>query len=532
MPVSDIVTSEPASDETVVAPHVALPSSSSYPTPPAPPHEDKDAQRVKGMALSGLKSMGLRTIVSLLLRIVGSLVLARYLFPKDYGVFGIAATLMTMGMWLAEAGLSAGLVRQKREPTRDEIFTVFVCQQILTLVIIAVLLAITPLLVKIYHLTPTSVALTRAMILGLTLYSLRVVPMMMLERDLRFTDVARCELIENVIRTVSVILLAIMGAGAWALAGSILLSSAIYLVCVWNTASWQPRGRFDRSIVLPLLRFGLPFQLNAILPALGGSAVPGLVGSVLGIGVLGYINWAAGIASVPMMLNAMLIRIAFPAYSRLQDKPEALAQYLNMSLRRLGVVLYAVVSLIIVACPVLIPPLFTNRWNPAIVLVQWACIEAVFQTMVGTIAAVQNATGYPSERLMVTVFAGILRWIITYLVVYHLPGAFSPLDALGVGLAVVSLVEVYATAYLVRRRTPECHQIVAELNRPLFASGIVLLGAVYLGGALAPDSIYLRGAVTLVSLIVLTLLRETLTPWRLIRPEIPGILSMLRTKHV
>ena len=182
------------------------------------------------------------------------------------------------------------------------------------------------MLLHLYKLSPAALLLLVVMSLGLFLSSLRVIPMMALERDLQFPVIARCELIENLAQTTGTILLAYLGWGAWALAGGGIVRGVVGLACVWAASPWRPQGRFHFAIVKQLARFGVAYQLNAIVPSLLGGWMPLVVGRLLGVAAVGMVGWAANIASVPMMLSGVLNRVAFPAYSRLQSDPEALGR--------------------------------------------------------------------------------------------------------------------------------------------------------------------------------------------------------------
>ena len=84
-----------------------------------------DSAAVRTRAVSGVKALTARTLVSVLLRAVSSLTLARLLFPRDYGVFAIAAYITGLGMFLCDVGLGGALVRQSQKPSQNEAFTVF-----------------------------------------------------------------------------------------------------------------------------------------------------------------------------------------------------------------------------------------------------------------------------------------------------------------------------------------------------------------------------------------------------------------------
>ncbi|MDR3710321.1 MAG: oligosaccharide flippase family protein [Capsulimonadaceae bacterium] len=451
---------------------------------PPEPSSTNYKQTVVANALGGAKALTLRTAFSIVLRIVSSLCLARLLFPRDYGAFAIAAYVTSIGMYLCDAGLASALVRQPGKPSANEMVTVFVCQQILTGVAVFGIICATPLLVHYSHFPGRSLLMVDCMALGLFLSSLRNVPMMSLERNLSFVQIAWCELLEGVVQTASAILFAYLGWGPWALAGSGLCRGLVGLCCVWRIAPWRPSGKFELSIVRRLLRFGLPFQLTAIIPGVlsGWSTI--LVSKLVSVAAVGIVGWATNIASVPMMLSGVLNRIAFPAYSRIQDEPAVLTQYVISSIRRINAVVVVVASLVVFTVPVLIPLIFRSRWAAAIPLVQWLSMDGVLTITNGLVASAQCALGYPGDRLGITILLGSLRWAVGYAVI-----ATFGISGVGPMMVAMTCFETFVALVILRRREPACAPLLPELASAVASEGFAICLALALSWIIFPASI-------------------------------------------
>ncbi|WP_163869397.1 oligosaccharide flippase family protein [Myxococcus eversor] len=428
-----------------------------------------DTGEVKARALRGMVVLVARTVASQGLRVVSALVLSRLLFPADYGLFGIVAYASSLGVFLGDLGLSAALVRQSHEPTRDETFTIFWCHQALTAVIVAAVCALAPRLTEGYALGQEAVPMVWAMALGLFLSSLRVIPLMTLERALAFSAIARAELVENVAQVASTLALAAAGLGAWALALGTLVRGAVGLVCIGWASPWRPRGTFRVGVLRRLLGFGLAFQLPPLVAALVAGWVPLVVGHVLGKDAVGLVNWAWALASTPIMLSVVLNRVAFPAYCRLQDDPVGFAEYLRTSLRRLSTVLLLTLPVAVLGMPVLVPLFFGQRWVEAVPLVQWFSLECLLVTMIGLLATAQNAGGRPWERLVVVVGAGAAKWGLGTWAIHHFG-----LAGVGPVGTVVVLGEVAVTAWRVSRLNPALRGLAARVLEPLVSVGLLL----------------------------------------------------------
>ncbi|HEX8698202.1 MAG TPA: oligosaccharide flippase family protein [Myxococcaceae bacterium] len=472
---------------------------------------------VKARAGRGVTVLAARTVVSQVLRVVSALCLSRLLFPADYGLFGIVAYATSLGVFLGDLGLSAALVHQPHEPTEDEMSTIFWCHQALTAGIVATIVVLAPSLVEGYALGAQALPMVYVMAGGLFLSSLRVMPMMALERKLAFPVIARAELIENVAQVATTIGLAALGCGAWSLAGGGLVRGLVGLVCLWWASPWRPRGTFRFAVVRRLLSFGLAFQLPPLVGTLSLGWVPLVVGRVLGKDAVGFVNWAVALAATPMMVSAILNRVAFPAYCRLQDDPVGFADYLRTSLRRLTAAFCLFIPLAVFAVPVAVPLFFGERWVPAVPLVQWFSMEAILTTLIGLLATSQNASGRPWERFAVVLGVGVLRWSLSGFIIqrYGLAG-IGPLGIFA------SLCELWVTAWLVARLNPALKGLVAQVVEPFVTVGLLLLGLCVALPRLVSQGPWAQ-AVTGVGLFLLLFL---------VRERIPGPLPLVAELRV
>ncbi|AKQ69021.1 Polysaccharide biosynthesis protein [Myxococcus hansupus] len=476
------------------------------------------AVEVKARALKGMFVLALRTVASQGLRVVSALFLSRLLFPSDYGLFGIVSYAASLGVFLGDLGLSAALVRQAHEPTRDETFTIFWCHQALTAVVVATVCLLAPALTRGYALGDAAVPMVWALALGLFLSSLRVIPLMALERQLAFSVIARAELIENVAQVITTISLAALGFGAWALALGGLVRGAVGLACIAWASPWRPQGHFRVEVLKRLLGFGLAFQLPPLVAAMVAGWVPLVVGHLLGKEAVGLVNWAWALASTPMMLSVVLNRVAFPAYCRLQDDPAGFAEYLRTSLRRLSAVLLIAIPFAVLAMPVAVPFFFGTRWLSAVVLVQWFSMECILTTLVGLLATAQNAGGRPWERLAVVVGVGVAKWALgTWAIQRFGLAGIGPVGVL------VGLVEVWVTALLVQRLNPAMGGLTRQVVEPLVTLGLVLLAACTAARSLVPEGVWAQAFVG----------AGLFSAWVYVRERLPGTLPLLgELRHI
>jgi len=480
-------------------------------------------QEVKSKAVSAVKALGIRTLITLLIRIGSSLIMARLLFANDYGAFAVAAWILGMGTFLSDVGLAGALVRQHTKPTRDEEFTVFISQQVIAAVIVVLVITVGPALAGVSNMAASQRGILYVMALNLFNNSLRVIPLMALERELKFKTIAKIELTQSVVNTALNIFLAWLGWGAWALAIGSVAGATATTVGVWIASPWKPGGVYRFGIVKRLAKFGIAFQLNALMPTLLSGWIPILVGKLLGLTAVGFVNWANSLASVPMMLSAVLNRVAFPAYARLQDHPETLGNYVKTAARRLMALMTLVVPLGVLACPVAIPVLFKARWAPAIPLVQWFSIDVMLGTLLGVLASVQNATGFAADRLWVATATGLARWGVGFLAI-----RWFGIAGVGPTVVLITLTELMSTTWLIQVRNGKSAGLMTAVLSPVLRIAL-MIGAAWGLSQLVPGvHPYVQSFISVGCFVTLLVVTEVLTRGRMVTEELMAIVRMVR----
>lgn len=164
-----------------------------------------------------------------------------------------------------------------------------------------------------------------------------LIPLALMNRDLQFERIA----IVNVAATLAAALtrlgLAVAGAGAWALVAGYAASGLYILVGAMVARPFRPRLRFHLPEIRPLLRFGLRASAAHIAQQIFRNVDYLLIGGFYGAAPLAIYRVGFDIAMEPAMAVGTLVnRASLPVFARAAASPEALAQSLLWSLRRLA----------------------------------------------------------------------------------------------------------------------------------------------------------------------------------------------------
>lgn len=361
--------------------------------------------------------LGVRTAAVQLTVLGGQIALARLLDPGDFGVYAIVQFALSFFVLFGDAGLGAGLIQQKATPSARELSSVFWFQGLMALAVIAVvftLAGLTPLVWK--ELPAVGPWLLRALSLQLMLTALRVVPCILMERELQFGKLATLDLVLSVTFYVAAVGLAWRGWGVWSLVLAVVAQGAVGLIVAYILRPFRPMAALDRHYLRGVLRFGVPFQLNHAVAFINGAVTPLYAGAKLGAHPLGLLGWAQSTAYFPLKLVEIVGRVAFPLYSRLQDDKVLLGESFGRSVQLCASFTAFFVALFFGMGERVIAIVFSEKWIPALGLLHIYSGAIAIGFLAPLVGAVLDSTGRPRLVLRLSVCWTALNWVVVPLV--------------------------------------------------------------------------------------------------------------------
>ncbi len=443
--------------------------------------QEIDVATIKKRSITGVFSLVTRTFFIQIISQVVTFLLTVYLSPTDYGVFFLVSTVIVFLTYFSDIGLAAALIQKKDEVTVDDLKTTFTIQQLLVVTMVIIGLALSPVIASLYDLNTPGVQLYQALVIAFFLSSLKTIPSILLERQLKFQKLVIPEIVETLVFNVLILILAINGFGITSFTYSVLARGFVGVVVLYFIAPWKIQIGISRQSASKLLSFGLPFQANSLLALIKDNLFFLYLGAVLPKPALGYIGVAQKWAYIPLrLIMDNLIRITFPSFSRLTDNPPYLAKAIEKTLFSTMVFIFPSLAGMVLLMPQFIEifPKY-EKWEPALLSLFFFAINAALSSITTPLTNALNAIGKIKMTLKLMIFWTGATWVLTPILIM-----FYDFNGVAIASALVSL-SVFGVVYLVKKDIP--FTLLPQFLPPFVATGVMSVFLYFIGNMLIVD---------------------------------------------
>jgi PST family polysaccharide transporter len=384
----------------------------------------------------GRVALAVRTALAQVIILGGTVVLARRLHPAEFGAFAMVQFVLSVLTLVGDAGLGGALVQKKETPTQRELSSVFWAQLALSLTVVAIAWALGELLPIVWPDLPEGAPwILRALAINFVFLSARVVPTLLMERELHFVRVAILDTVNSITFYLVASILALEGMGVWALVIGTLAQGALSFGTAIALRPWRPTFEVDVPVLRGLLGFGIPYQARGGLFMLARATFAVIGGSLLGSHAVGLLNWALENAWFPMTFVDILARVSFPLYSRLQSTPQLFAAEMEKSVRVGASITFFITSLWVGLGSAITEIVFSAQWLEAVPMLTVLAISVVVVMPMFLLSAAFDAIHQPRVVMIATALVALVAWPATAIGT-HLAGAMG--FACGYAIALAS----------------------------------------------------------------------------------------------
>ena len=287
---------------------------------------------LKAEAISGAKWTTASSLGVAAIQFCQLIVVARILSPSDFGLMAMVMAVIGFAQIFTDVGISSAVIHRQSN-TQQALSSLYWLNVFAGAAVFLLTIAATPVVVAFFD-EPRLEVLLPCVALLFLITPFGQLFQLLLQKELRFRDLALVEILSVIVGAVVAIGCAYEGLGVYSLAfaqiGIACFTTVSLAMIVWR--QWRPTFLFRTAAIRPYIRFGL-FQLgDRGLNFLAARVDQIIIGAILGAGTLGIYNFAWNLAIMPVTrISPILTRIAFPVFAKVQLENERLKRgYLLM----------------------------------------------------------------------------------------------------------------------------------------------------------------------------------------------------------
>lgn len=331
-------------------------------------------------------------ILSQFISFAVSIILARLLMPKEYGVIAIAMIFIAISNVLASSGLGTSLV-QKKDADNVDFSTMFYSGIVLAIILYIILYIVSPFIAALYK-NDLICPVLRVLGISIPISSINSIQQAAVSRKLDFKKFFYATSVGSVLSGICGILMAYSEFGVWALVAQQLSNNIINTLTLNLIVKWRPTLVFSYDRFKELFGFGVKFMFTNLI----GTFFAQLKGLIIGVKYtesdLAYYNRGENFPSLLSNNIANSINVVlFPTLAKVQDDRDELKKIIRRSMRTSSFIMCPLLFSLTATADNLVHILLTDEWLPCVPFVQVVSVSYIFKIFSTTSIQSLNAIG-------------------------------------------------------------------------------------------------------------------------------------------
>lgn len=396
------------------------------------------SKTITGFLWSFVESAGVQ-----LMRFLFGIILARLLFPEQFGLIGMLSIFMAVAQSILDSGFGAALV-QKENASRIDFSTIFFFQIAIGLLIYTIIYFVAPWISSFYN-QPLLTSLSRVLSLIFIINSLGWVHGTILSKNINFNSLAYINLFSSFFSGIFGVVLAILGYGVWSLVAQQLINSLCITILFWFFSPWRPVFVFSLTSLKGLFKYGSRIFISGILNQLFENIYYLISGKLFSIRELGFFSRAKTFADIPSSsISSIIGRVAFPIFSIIQSDRSKLLYGLKKIYTTIGLVHFSLIISLSVMSNNLVLVLLSDKWADSITFLKLLFLCGLFTPLHIISMDVIRAVGNSGLYLKIEIIKKVLI-VINIIITYR-----WGLNSVIIGMIIISCLSFFISSYYIK----------------------------------------------------------------------------------
>ena len=356
-------------------------------------------------------------LLTMLIQMVVSIIVARQLMPEDFGIMAILTFFTSVSLAIVDSGFSQTLIR-KQNPSDEEYRSVLGFNVAVSLILYIVLLVVTPYIANFYgHSIIATVA--PVLFLVLPINSLCVVQTVMFTKEFRFALLSKIVFLASLISGVVAVVMAVAGFGIWSLVAQRLLMMGIKAVAFWMIRRWRSDAHFSLAAIRAMMPFSLRLLATDLIASIYNNVAQLFIGKMHSTAMLGYYSQAQKLKDLPVTSTVQAVQgVTYPALSEINDNDQKFGDGYERIVRMLGFVVFPVMLGFVAIAEDMFLLLLGDRWMPTVPYFEILALSGLFYPLA---VVAYNVLKVRSDGRVIVRLEVLKRVIMTLVLCYTIP---------------------------------------------------------------------------------------------------------------
>ncbi|MCO5948251.1 lipopolysaccharide biosynthesis protein [Mucilaginibacter flavidus] len=365
---------------------------------------------------------------------LSTIILSRLLSPESYGVIGLITVFTNFIMVFSDGGLSYALIRSDYGRTYQRVLNNLSWLLGIILFLMTIALAYP---ISVFYKNPNLFWPTIVLSFTFLLRSLSLVQGAILAKQLRFATIGKVTLLGMVVSVSITIVLALLGAGYWALVFPQIVNAIIMAI------SYERNVKLGFKIYpLNYIKVGFKHTRKLVASVIGFNAINYwsrnsdnmIVGRVYGTSDLGLYSRAYSLLTLPLVLiSGLFANILFPSLKRLKQEGGDIEQEYYFVLRVITLLSFPLVFILIAVPDHLVMLLWGVKWIKVAQFLPYFGLLIYTQTLLSTVGQLLILQGKERQYM-------ISGWVSAFFLVGGI--------IFGSTISLIAVAQYYALSFL------------------------------------------------------------------------------------
>lgn len=395
--------------------------------------------------ISGIKWTSIQFAIDAIFRFSIRLILARLLFPEQFGLIGMASIFIAVASAASELGMGEALIQKENDDEAKVMYpTAFWAGLMWGVGLFLIMSLVVGPFAAYFYDEPILLKLVPALSIGILLRPLNLINNVILIRSMEFKAVAKILNISSFIAGILAITAAYFNFGVWALVVNSVVAVAISVPLFFSATNWIPKKEWNFQHFKTIFRFGAYSTSTRIFSTLTYNVDNLLIGKLLGASFLGSYTLAFSLTEqLRQVISSVLNKVMYPVFGKNQKNEEKLKNYFLKIINFNAIVIYPLMTFFLLFAEEIIIGFFGNQWEKAIVPLQILSIAMMVHLLVNSFASLLRGLGKPKleMKIIMTLTIFILLPGLTFGIIYFgLNGAAYAILVNKIALAITGLI--------------------------------------------------------------------------------------------